>query len=188
MDKFSNVRKKSIKNKELVADTLFENDYIKVASFEDWSIIQGKDCVVVIPYLVEENKFVLRNEYVPSYKLDSGDSYHLVMVGGCVEDNETHEEAMRRELEEEAGIILNKEFVPIELDFVYMNKGTTMKFIPYICLLTNNDYSQIKAVGDGSEVEKKSKAVKIDMKNIDSIKVNDLITDYMLMKLKNNLK
>ena len=43
---------------------------------------------------------------------------------------------------------------------------------------------QLTPTGDCSEVEKLSKSVKISAKYIDSIKTSDLITDYLLLKLK----
>ena len=40
------------------------------------------------------------------------------------------------------------------------------------------------AKGDGSNAEKMSKSVKVDVKYIKSLNPSDLITDYMLLKLK----
>ena len=45
----------------------------------------------------------------------------------------------------------------------------------------------VVAKGDGTEAEKKSQSVKIDVKYLNSINASDLITEYMILKLKDYL-
>ena len=50
-----------------------------------------------------------------------------------------------------------------------------------------NDYTETIAKGDGTKIEKISKSVRLDTKYIKAINSSDLITDYMLIKIKQYL-
>ena len=50
--------------------------------------------------------------------------------------------------------------------------------------MNERDYHEVVAKGDGSKEEEMSKAVKVDVKYISSLNTSDLISDYMLLKLK----
>jgi hypothetical protein len=54
--------------------------------------------------------------------------------------------------------------------------------------LTERDYEEVVAKGDGSKIEEMSKSVKVDVRYLNSLNPSDLITDYMLMKFKEYLK
>ena len=183
MEKFSKIKPKNEfdEGKEKV---LYSDEAIKVIDFEDWSIIKEKDMVVCIPYLIEKNEFILRYEYIPTYKFVDGQEYHATVVGGQVETGEAIETAMLRELEEEAGIVVNENYKLDALKPLYISKGMTAKYHPFIIPLNEREYSETIAKGDGTKVEKMSKSVKVSGKFIDSVKTSDLITDYMLLKLK----
>ncbi len=183
MEKFSRLKTKNV-FKEGKENVLYSDKSIKVIDFEDWSIIKEKDLVVCIPYLIESNEIIMRYEYIPTYKYVDGQEYHLTLVGGQVEKDETIENAMLRELEEEAGIVINENYKLEQLKPLYMTKGNTTKVYPFIIPLNEREFKEIVATTDGSKVEKMSKPVKISAKFINSLKTSDLITDYMLLKLK----
>lgn len=183
MEKFSKIKPKN-EFEEGEEKVLYSDDAIKVIDFEDWSIVKERDLVVCIPYLIEKNEFILRHEYIPTYKYVDGQEYHVTVVGGQVETGEALETAMKRELEEEAGIVLNDDYKLEQLKSLYISKGLTSKYHTFIIPLNEREYSEVTPTGDGSEVEKLSKSVKISAKYIDSIKTSDLITDYLLLKLK----
>ena len=187
MKKFTNLKPKNEfdNNKD---EILYSDDFLSIINYKDYSVIKEKDCVVCIPYLIETNQIVLRYEYIPSFDLITGQKYHLTIVCGSIEQGETPEKAMIRELEEEAGIVLKEDFRLEEaLTPLFISKGIANKYYPYIIPLNERDYHEISAKGDGSKEESKSKSVKIDIKYLSSLKPSDLITDYMLLKLKEYL-
>lgn len=185
MEKFSKLKyKKSGKKKE---NYLYKSDYISLIDYEDWYIVKESDLVVCIPYFIETNEFMIRQEYIPTFKYVDGQEYHITVISGTVEKNEEHETALLRELEEEAGIVLSSDYDLGETKPLFIHKGHTNKYHAYIIPLNKRDYTEVVANGDGSRAEKLSKTVKLDSKYINSLNVSDLITDYMLNKLKEYL-
>lgn len=161
---------------------IFKNKDLKIINYEDWSILSEKDFVVVIPYFIELNKIILRQEYVPSYKLADGQEMHIVLVGGGIEKGETPEQALLRELQEEAGIVVEHGFkLDIESPLFY-SKGSVNKCYMCILPLTENDYHEVAV--DKSQEHKLDKAIKLDIKYINSLNVSDVITQLMLEKFK----
>lgn len=187
MQQFSKLKPKDEFEGEGKEPILYQDDHIKIINFEGWSILQEKDAVCCIPYLIESNQIVLRYEYIPTFKYADGREYHLTLVCGGVEKGETKETALIRELEEEAGIVLKEDYQFEALNPLFISKGYANKYYPYILPLNERDYHEVVPTTDGSKEEKISKCVKVDVKYISSLKPSDLITDYMLLKLKEYL-
>ena len=185
MDKFSKLRPKTETEKK--DKELFSKGPLKVIEFEDWSIIKTKDCILCIPILIETNQVILRHEYIPTFKYVDGQEYHITLVGGGIEKGEDPKTALFRELEEEAGIVVREDFEVEELKPLFVSKGSMNKYYPFILRLTERDYHEVIAKGDGSKEEQMSKSVKVDIKYLSSVNTSDLITDYMLSKLKEYL-
>ena len=186
MEKFSKIKPKNEfdDNKDKV---LYKDNHFEIVQFEDWSILKERDAVVCIPYLIETNQIILRYEYVPTFKYVDGRDYHLTLVCGGIEQGETPDKALIRELEEEAGIVLREDFQLEQMRPLFVNKASANKYYPYILPLNERDYHEVVAKGDGSKEEEMSKSVKVDIKYLGSLNSSDLITDYMLLKLKEYL-
>ena len=186
MKRFSSIRPEEEK-KFKKDDTLYKDEYVTVIKYEDWTMVSGKDCVICIPYLVELNKFIVRQEYVPPFKYADGQELHLSCVGGSIEPGESPEVALLRELQEEAGLVLRDNFT-IEFDKpLFLNKLSSMKCHVCILSLSENDYHEIAIKGDGSKHENLSQTAKIDVRYLSSLNSSDVVTEYMLMKLKDYL-
>ena len=183
MEKFSKLKPKTdfVEDKE---DIVYSNDYVKVINFEDWTIVKESDFVVCIPYLIDSNQIILRHEYIPTYKYVDGQDYHITVLSGGIEVGETPERALLRELEEEAGIIVSPDYKVEFMKPLFVSKGNASKYHPCIIQLTERDYHEVVAKGDGSEAEKKSQSVKVDVKYLNSINASDLITEYMIQQMK----
>ena len=187
MEKFTKLSKKNKSVNRKRKDILYKDDNIEVSKYDTWSIILGKDCAICIIHLIDLNKFIIRQEYIPTFKYVEGQEFHLACVGGQIEEGETPEEALLREIEEEAGIVIRDDF---EIEFMkplFMNKGCGVKCYPSIITLTENDYHEVKIEGDGSMIEKKSKTALVDVKYVNSLLTSDIVTEYVLMKFKEYL-
>lgn len=186
MEKFSKMKEVDL-FKDTKDEELYDDPHIKIIKYEDWSIVKQKDYVVCIPYLIETNQFVMRYEYIPTFKYTDGKEYHITLVGGGVEIGEDHDTAIIRELEEEAGIVIRDDYQLEALKPMFISKSASNKVYPYIIALNERDYHEIVSKGDGTKHETMSKSVKIDAKFISSVQASDLVTEYMLIKLKEYL-
>ena len=186
MEKFTKLRPKTefTEDKE---DILFSNKYMKVINYEDWTVIKESDFVVCIPYLIDSNQMILRHEYIPTFKMVDGQEFHITVLSGGIEKGETPERAILRELEEEAGIVVEPDFKVEFMKPLFISKGNASKYYPCIIQLTERQYHEVIAKGDGSEAEKKSQSVKVDVKYLNSVNASDVITEYMILKLKDYL-
>lgn len=183
MKKFTKIRI-SKKPRKKRSEILYSDDYVKLISYEGWSMISESDMVIVLPYLIESNELILRYEYIPTFKYVEGQEYHITMLSGGIEEGETPVDAAIRELEEESGIVLKNESKLQELKPLFVSKGNCNKYHMFFLPLHERDYYQVEPVGDGSKAEAKSSCIKINYKNIDTISCSDLITEFMLLKAK----
>lgn len=180
MEKFSKTKRDKT-DKEL-----YKDDYIALKEYEGWTILEESDSVVCIPFLIETNEFIIREEFIPSYKKSSGGDMHVVCVSGTVEDNEDISDALKRELEEEVGFILSDNY-KFDFETIFKWKTSSSKYHLAIVPLTIYDYGETFAKGDGSEAEKRSKSIRVNIKYLNMIRPADTITSLLIYKLKSYL-
>ena len=186
MDKFSKLKPKSdlFNSKD---EVLYSKGDMNIVEYEDWTVVRVPDYVICIPILIETNQIVLRYEYIPTFKYVDNQEYFATLVAGRIEPGESPINALFRELEEEAGIVVRDGYTPEDLKPLFTSKGLTSKAYPFILPLNERDYHEVVAKGDGSKSEAMSKSVKVDIKHIDAINACDLVTAYMLEKVKEYL-
>lgn len=186
MEKFSKLKDKN-EIKPDKDEVLFDGGHLSVISYEDWTIVKESDFVVCIIYLIEENQFILRNEYIPTFKMVDGQEYHITVLSGTMKEGETPEKTLLREIEEEAGIVIRPDFKIEFMKPLFISKAHASKYHPAIITLTERDYHEILPPTDGTRSEKLSRSVKIDTKFVKSINSSDLITEYMINQFQNYL-
>ena len=161
-------------------DFIFKSDYLSIINKDGWEIVKEKDMIIVLPYLMDEDSILIRLEDVPTYAtLKPQIELFPTLISGSIEENETPEIALKRELKEEAGILLKNS---IKLDIMqpkHVSKGNIAQY--YICILpiSSLDYDVVFADGDGSISEKKSKTIKLNIKLFNDVEFFDTISEYV---------
>lgn len=187
MDTFSKLSKQKI---GIEKDTYtYEGDYIKIKEREGWEYVVEPDSVIAIPHLIDYDEILIRKEYVPAFhEKHPENEFFLTMISGTIKDGETPVDTLIRELQEEAGVLLNTTYMNYERwgEF-FTNKGNSSKFHIFYIPLNINDFQKVKATGDGTKYEEMSKTTRVNTKYIDSLKGSDMVTAYCLEKLKGKL-
>ena len=192
MEKFTQIKDTPITPED---ETLYKGKYLDVISYKDTEILQLKDKVAILPYFRDEATFLMRLEYTTAYQYKNREKSNLkritnyiTVITGTIEEGETPDQTIRRELYEEGGIVLNNLY-PFEVEGPFFtDKYNTSQM--WLCLLELpvNSYRQIKPPTDGSVSEKLSKCIKVSVGDVAQIVNNDLITRHMITMLKNRLE
>jgi len=185
MEKFTKIEKKEKKITD--PEKKFSGKDIEIIEYKDWDIIIGKDKVAVLPYLKDEGFILMRYENIPtySYKFKNTEGYKdvtnfLSIIKGDVEKNETPSQSVRRVLLEDCGLVLSHNY-PITIDKnLFKDEKNTGQYHIALIELNYNDFRQ----GPLKKSQEEEKVIKLSLGEIDDIKSFDLITDYMLLKLK----
>ena len=186
MNKFTNLQKKDTKVEP--EKVVYKGKYTNIINVNDWDVIVQSDSVVILPYIKDEGYVLLRSEYIPTYayknKHDIDNSRYLTVISGTIEQGETPKAALRRELYEEAGVVVS-EFYEFDIEGpFFVSKGNSNQYYCCIMELTYNEYKMVASVGDGTKEEQMSRTIKVSLGDLDEIKVNDMVTQYMISKLK----
>lgn len=191
MDKFSNIEKGEKKAIDSDIKIKYKGEQFDVIEYKDWEFVKEKDMVVILPYLRDEASILLRHEWIPTYQYHYKNSneyknvtHFLTTLSGTVENGESLENTVRRELYEEAGIVLSNMY-DIEIEkHLFQTKGNVGQY--HICFveLRYNDFRLTPPKGDGSLGESLSNTIKISLGDIDELRTHDLITEYILTKFK----
>lgn len=183
MIKFTKLQneEKSIKPEEFLYD-----GYIKVKSNDGWEYVVENDCVVAMVHLLDYNEILLRKEIVPPFRERyPSQEFFLTIISGTMEKGEAPIDTIKRELVEEAGILLNTQYSNYQSwgDY-FFSKGNTAKCHIFYIPLRVDDFQKVSATGDGTEFEKNSNTVRIDLKYLNALKPADLITCLCIEKMK----
>jgi len=190
MEKFTKIKNSEPQREE--NEERFKNDELSIIKFGDKDIIISDAEIVILPYFKDEGYLLLKYEKCPAFKFKYKDKseyntidYYLTSIKASYNDDETPTQNVRRILFEKTGVVLNQLF-PIEVDKVLF-KDTNNVGQYHICLLeiNYNDFKQSSV-----KVTEENRVVKVSLGDLDNIKVFDIVTDYLIMKLKyeNNLK
>jgi len=196
INKFSNLDK----NKDTTKDNdnlKYKGDYLNVVSYKEYDIVEEPSMVIIVPYLRDEGYILLRHEFVPTYQYFYKDvdqykdiTHFLTCISGTVEKGEDIKNTVRRELYEEAGVVLSNLY-DIEISkSLFLSKGNVAQY--HICFmeLRYNDYRVTQPKTDGSKEEAVSNTIQVSLGDLDELRTHDLITEYVLTKfrLDNNIK
>ncbi len=185
MDKFTKIQKKEVKKPQ--TEELYKGEYLQIVKKDNWEFLTEKDNACVLPILLDENKILVRMEIITPFNFRDKKQHHLTCISGTIEDGETPEECVRRELEEEAGIVLRSNVVIEIYEALYKSKTQSSKF--HLCILPLNyyNYDEVIAKGDGSKEEAASKTVEVEFDNVDKLNPSDVVTALLLSEAKKYL-
>ena len=190
MEKFSKVQKK----KDIDSNEPSKLDGLEVIQHDSWTFIKENDMVAILPYFVDDGNIFLRSEPIPTYqyanknnKTINNTANYLTVLSANIGVGESISNAVRRELYEEAGIVLSNVFPIVVSKPLFLSKKNCTRC--YLCLLEirYNDYRQTTPKNLEKNLNTKASTVKIDLGYIDDISSNDIITELMLDKLRDVL-
>jgi len=190
MEKFTQIENKPIITEE--DDILFNGKHLDIINYKETEILQIKDKVAILPYFRDEATFLMRLEYLTAYQLKNKNNSelrkvtnYLTVITGTMEEGETPEQTIRRELYEESGLVLNNMFqFDVEGPF-FVQKYSTGQIWTCLLELPVNTYRQIKPPTDGSKGEKLSKCIRVSIGDVEQIVNNDIVSKLLISQLKN---
>ena len=187
MDKFSKIQHKD--KLPIEKEDYLYDGYLKLKEKDGYEYICENDCAISIVHLLDFNEILLRKEIIPPFNDKYPDKeFFLTVLSGTIEKGENPIQTITRELVEEAGILLNTTYMNYESwgKYFYNKSNASQCHIYYIPLRTN-EFRKVEVSGDGSELEKRSSTVRVDIKYLEALKPSDLVTSYCLLKLKSKI-
>jgi len=185
MEKFSKIEKTKIK-----PDVIDLKPKSNIMDYKDSSFFIDNDQIVILPYLKDEGYILLTYESIPTYQYkykDVGEykntTNFLTVIKGDIID-ETPLQSVRRNIIQKTGVILNSNYLITIDKTLFRDPKTTGQYYISLLEINYNDFKQ------GSLVKSldNNRVVKVSLGDINDIKTFDLITDYMLLKLKYDYK
>lgn len=194
MDKFSSLK---MKEDKVQKDTFkYKNDDFEVIDYDESDIILSKDEMVILPYLKDDGFILMKYEKIPAFSYKYKDissykstaNYFLGCIKGFINEGDTDTQNVRTILYEQTGLVLSTN-VSIEVDKVLFKTDKNVGQYKFCILhLSYNDYKQtsLKTHNEQSDPDK-IRVIKVSLGDLDEIRSYDLVTDYMLLKLKQEI-
>lgn len=187
MDKFSSL--KMTKDDEKENSSKYINDNFSVIEYDGSDIILSKDELVILPYLRDDGFILMKYDKIPafSYKYkDMGtyrsNNFFLGCIKGLIDEKDHDVQNVRTILHKETGLVLSTS-VSIEVDKVLFKNDTNVGQYRFCILnLSYSDYKQTSL-----KMNDDNKVIKISLGDLDEIRSYDLITDYMILKFKQEI-
>lgn len=186
MQRFTKIQKTDSKKPGDIANMYTGKD-MNIISYKEWDIIKGKDKLVILPFFKDDGHILLTYENIPTfqYRYKNVEGYKnvtnfLTTIKGDIKEGEDLTVAVRRILSEKTGVILNSTY-PITIDKnLFKDEKNTGRYVISLLEINYNDYQQ----GHVNQMDGQNNVVKISLGDLDNLKTFDLITDYMILKLK----
>jgi len=187
MQKFTKIDKKEQKKTE--PKKKYTGKDFDIIDYNDNDIIISKDKVVILPYIKDDGFILMKYENIPTfhYKYKNTKGYKdvhnfLSVIKGNIEKTESPIQSIRRILTNECGLILSHNY-PITIDKkLFKDEKNTSQYYIALIELNYNDFKQGPLKISQNKTEEK--VIKLNIGDIDNIKTFDLVTDYLLLKLK----
>lgn len=142
-------------------DVKWSGDYVEIISPEDYpyEAVHPSDSVIAVP--VVGGEYVIRKEVCPPYmvKEDSNKEKFWTVVSGAVDEGERPLETLKREVEEETGISLNRIRVIQREEQTPYHKLSTQRVSFYFFEVLDHD--EVEATGDGTITEELSETHRV---------------------------
>jgi len=160
---------------------LWKGKWLSIISPTDieYEILSEGYGVQILPYLINEQKFIIRKEFCPPYFIkDEKPKLYYTIMSGMIDKGENEDDACFRELVEEAGV-LNPNIEWYEVcKSIPVCKSSSYRAQLFILGIT--DYDLIEPEGDGTEGEEKSISIKVSYEELTSIIEDKNNYDYLL--------
>jgi len=171
---------------------LWTGDHLSVISPEDqpYEAIHEQDAVHVLPIDVQTSELIIRREVCPPYTVRDSQEHpdFQTIVSGGIEDGESAEEAVKREVAEELGIDLEKaeyEIIAMTPPSIPFMKATVSRVSLFALMLFSYEINEPE--GDGSSYEDMSTFEFVPLQQIDKVLLSDqadLLLHAAVAKLK----
>jgi 8-oxo-dGTP pyrophosphatase MutT (NUDIX family) len=174
-------------------EILYKGKWVDFVNFNGYEVLdENKSLVIIIPLIINNHEnsahhihIGIRSEFCPPYQMFDGleRNWYTVISGG-IEKDETRNEALFRELYEEAGLKFsdkNKVQLQVINDNIPLCKSATLRASIILLKSESENVTFGTPSGDGTENEKKSKTLwvnPIELRDIVKNKNCDLLLNY----------
>ena len=172
------------------ADSLYKSEIFNIIKKDGWEFDNNNcDYVIALVYLSNHMELIFRLEPIPPYKVREPEfDRFLTVLSGTRKYEENVEDCLFREIFEETGIVIHKNYTDHRLIYsTFISKGTTSKYYIYWVPLLDTEFRLEPAPGDGSDGEKNSTSFRLNVSQLHTLKPVDTITALAIQIAKNEL-